>query len=84
MTDESKPTIRFYTDTHIARAVAAQLRLRGVEVLRCEDVGLAEVSDQEHMAYAAQNSLAIVTHDQGHMLDRVEERRISWYGLGKS
>jgi predicted nuclease of predicted toxin-antitoxin system len=65
MTDESQRIIRFYTDTHIARAIAAQLRLRGVEVVRCEEIGLAEASDQAYIAYAAQNGLAMVTHDQG-------------------
>ena len=65
MTDDGRPIIRFYTDTHMARAVAVQLRLRGVDVVRCEEVGLAEVSDQEHIAYAVENSRAMVTHDQG-------------------
>jgi hypothetical protein len=65
MTGEGRPPIRYYTDTHIAKAVAEQLRLRGVDVIRCEEVGLAEVSDQEHIAYAAEHGLAMVTHDQG-------------------
>src|SRR5262245_2350999 len=65
MTDEAGPTIRYYTDAHIAKAVVEQLRLRGVDVTRCEEVGLAEVSDQGHIAYAAENGRAMVTHDQG-------------------
>lgn len=42
-----------------------QLRLRGVDVIRCEEVGQAEAGDQEHIAFAAENGYAMVTHDQG-------------------
>jgi hypothetical protein len=34
-------TIKFYADTHIARAVAFQLSQRGFDVIRCEEVGMA-------------------------------------------
>jgi hypothetical protein len=34
--------IKFYTDTHIAKAVAVQLRQKGVDIVRCEEVGMAE------------------------------------------
>ena len=33
-------SIKFYTDTHIARQVAIQLRAKGIDVVRCEDVGM--------------------------------------------
>ena len=65
MTDESRSPIRFYTDAHIAKAIAVQLQKRGVDVIRCEDVGMALVSDFEHLAYAAEHRRAVVTHDLG-------------------
>ena len=55
--------LRFYTDTHIAKQVAIQLRERGIDVVRCEEVGLAEASDEEHMEYAAQHGLSVITKD---------------------
>jgi predicted nuclease of predicted toxin-antitoxin system len=57
------PPLKFYTDTHIAKAIAVQLRNRGVEVVRCEEVGLAEARDTVHLEYATNHGLAVVTHD---------------------
>jgi len=34
-------TLQLYTDTHIAKAIAEQLRAHGVDVVRCEEVGMA-------------------------------------------
>jgi predicted nuclease of predicted toxin-antitoxin system len=57
--------IKYYTDTNIAKSVTVQLRLRGVDIIRCEDVGLAEADDLIHLEYAAQQGRAIVTNDRG-------------------
>lgn len=57
--------IRFYTDTHIDKAVAIQLRNKGVDVIRCEEVGLAAATDFEHIDYATSQNRSIVTNDQG-------------------
>lgn len=56
--------LKFYFDTHIAKAVAAQLRLRGVDVVRCEEVGMAEASDIEHLEYATESGRAMVSMDK--------------------
>jgi hypothetical protein len=56
--------LKFYTDAHIDTQVAMQLRLRGIDVIRCQDVGLTEADDETHLQYAAANGLALVTHDQ--------------------
>jgi predicted nuclease of predicted toxin-antitoxin system len=56
--------LRFYFDTHIAKAVATQLRLKGVEVIRCEEVSMAEADDIEHLEYATANRLMLVSHDR--------------------
>jgi hypothetical protein len=54
--------LRFYTNTHTAKAIATQLKERGVDIIRCEDVGLAEVTDFQHLAYAAEHKRTIVTN----------------------
>lgn len=56
--------LKFYFDTHIAKAAALQLRAKGVDVVRCEEVGLAEASDEEHLAYATVNSRVMVSQDK--------------------
>ncbi len=43
-------TLKFYTDTHVAKVVAVQLRPRGIEVIRCEDVGMARSGDFDYLA----------------------------------
>lgn len=53
----------FYTDTHIDKQVAIQLRNRGVQVVRCQDVGLADASDEVHLEYASQHGLALISKD---------------------
>lgn len=55
--------LRFYTDTHIDKQAAIQLRLRGMEVIRCQDVGMANVSDETHLIYACERQLVVITKD---------------------
>lgn len=55
--------LQFYTDTHIARAVADQLRTKGVDVVRCEEVGMAEASDEAHLTYATEQGRILVSQD---------------------
>jgi hypothetical protein len=72
--------LRFYTDTHIPRQVAIQLRMKGIEVVRCEEIGMAEADDESHLTYAAENGLALITKDAGfrsrHFSGCVTERLI--------
>jgi len=55
--------LKFYTDTHIAKAVADQLRSRGVDIVRCEEVGLKDALDNEHFEYATNEGRTIITGD---------------------
>ena len=55
--------LRFYTDKHIARFVAVQLRRCGIDVVRCEEVGLASASDVEHLEYATREGRLVITND---------------------
>ena len=56
--------IKFYADTHIAKAVVEQLRARGVDIIHCHEAGRNEASDPEHLEYAASEGRSIVTNDQ--------------------
>ncbi len=56
-------SLGFYTDTHIDKQVAIQLRQHGVRVIRCEDVGLAAADDETHLQYATDHELALITKD---------------------
>jgi predicted nuclease of predicted toxin-antitoxin system len=55
--------LRFYLDAHIDKQVAVQLRNHQVAVVRCQDVGLADVDDKSHLTYASENHLMLVTKD---------------------
>lgn len=55
--------LTFYFDTHIAKAAAEQLRTHGVDVLRCEEVGMAEASDDAHLEFATREDRVMITQD---------------------
>ncbi len=54
---------RFYTDRHIPKAVTSQLQKRGVDIVRCEDVGLSNADDFTHLEYATAEGRVVVSHD---------------------
>ena len=56
-------SVKFYTDTHIPKQVAVQLRKQGIDVVRCEDVGMAEADDEELLEYAVEHESAVITKD---------------------
>ena len=55
---------KFYTDTHIAKAVALQGRRAGVDIIHCEEVGLAEAEDFEHLEFAAAQGRTVISADE--------------------
>ncbi len=71
--------IRYYLDTHIPKVVAEQLRLRNVDVIRCEEVGLAEADDAEHLEYATAHGCTLISHDAD-----FRELHSFWLGEGLS
>jgi predicted nuclease of predicted toxin-antitoxin system len=71
--------LKFYTDTHIDKQVAMQLRQQDIDVIRCEDVGLAEADDETHLVYAAEHGYALITKDVG-----FQARHFQWLQDGKS
>ncbi len=56
--------LKFYTDTHIPKQVAIQLRNKGVDIVRSEEVGMAEASDAEHLAYSTSEGRVLVSVDR--------------------
>jgi predicted nuclease of predicted toxin-antitoxin system len=55
--------LKLYTDGHIANAIVKQLRERNVDVVRCEEVGLKDADDIDHLNYAIREQRTIVTQD---------------------
>ena len=51
-------------DSHVPEAVAKQLRSYGVNVVRCQDVGFEDATDNEHLEYATQQERTIITKDR--------------------
>ena len=51
-------------DTGIPELVA-QARPRGLLVVRSDDVGMRGKSDREHLEYAAENKLVLITCNRG-------------------
>jgi hypothetical protein len=57
-------SLKFYTDVHIPKQVAVQLRNRGVDIVRCEEVGMNEASDEAHLEYASAEGRILVSMDR--------------------
>ena len=55
--------LKFFFDTHIAKPIAVQLRERGVDAVRCEEVGIAEEDDEALLNYAVKEGRALVSMD---------------------
>jgi predicted nuclease of predicted toxin-antitoxin system len=68
--------IRFYFDEHMARPVAEGLQGRGYEVIMAVDVAMqGKDDDTEHLVYAAEHALVIVTFDRpfaGRVMSRTD------------
>ena len=58
----------FYTDAHIHYAAVKQLRDKGVDIVRCQDVGMDDASDSEHLTYATDQGRVVVTCDKDFLI----------------
>lgn len=72
------PILKFFTDEHISKALIEQLRRRGVDVLRCEDVGMKAAHDSELLAYAAEHGYTLLSMD-----DDVTKLHRQWAEAGR-
>ena len=74
-------TIRFHLDEHCDPAIAAGLRLHGVEVTTTPEAGLLHARDEEHIAYAVASGRIIFTQDQDflrHHASGLEHRGVAF------
>lgn len=55
--------VRYYTDEHVARAVASGLRTRGVDVLTLPEAGMLGATDEQHLDFAFREGRVIFTQD---------------------
>ena len=62
----SRRFIRFYLDEDVSVLVAKLLRARGFDVRTTLDAGNLGASDDRQLDFAAQNGLAIITHNRVH------------------
>ncbi|MCC6893400.1 MAG: DUF5615 family PIN-like protein [Anaerolineae bacterium] len=56
--------ISFYFDEMMSRKAAEQLFQRGYQVVMAQDMAMQEKSDPEHLQYATENNLVLVTFDR--------------------
>ena len=58
--------LRYYFDEHVKGPIAKGLRLRGIDVLTAQEVGLAdkELPDSYQLEYAASKGRVLVTEDR--------------------
>ena len=55
--------LKFFFDTHIAKSAALQLRAKGVDVVRCEEVDMADALDEDLLQYATDENRIMVSQD---------------------
>jgi hypothetical protein len=55
--------VALYFDVHVDHAIAAQLRLRQVDVLTAQEDGCARLADDLLLEHASQLRRPVVTHD---------------------
>lgn len=56
-------SLLFYADVHIPKRAIEQLRLKGVDIIHCSDIGNDDLSDIEHLHYAVSNNRVMVSCD---------------------
>ncbi len=77
--DEQAEKLKFYTDKHVPKSVTVQLRKHDIDAVRCEEVGMGDSSDDEHLEYAAREGRIVVTFDKDFKRIHAE-----WMAQGRS
>lgn len=67
--------IRYFTDEHVAMAIANGLRKRGVDVLTVSEAGLLGTDDEELLAFVREEERVIVTQDRDFLQLAAQEPR---------
>ena len=55
--------VQYYTDEHVAKAVARGLRRRGVDALTAAEAGMLRATDDEHLRFATERQRVVFTQD---------------------
>ncbi len=76
--EDTPSKLKIFTDEHIDSAIVDQLRRAGIDVLRCEDIGMKSADDSELLTYAAQNGYSLLSMD-----DDVTRLHIEYMQAGK-
>ena len=74
-------TIRFHLDEHCDPAIAAGLRLHGVDVTTTPEAGLLHAEDEDHIAFCVASGRVVFTQDQDflrHHAAGIEHRGIAF------
>jgi len=61
MGDDAQRRLKLYLDHDVSYRLAVQLRARGYDAIGAWEVGNAELSDQEQLAYAAKQGRVLIT-----------------------
>jgi hypothetical protein len=56
--------IRYFTDEHVAKAIASGLQKRGIDVLTIAEAGLLGTKDEDLLAFVREERRVIVTQDR--------------------
>ena len=70
--------IKFFTDVHIAKEAVKQLHRKGVDIIHCDEVGLANADDAELFVYAVSQERVMVSCD-----DDFERYHAQWQAEGQ-
>ncbi len=55
--------VSFYMDEHVHPAITRGLRLRGIDILTAQDVGMLGVADERHLSLATSLERVVFTND---------------------
>ncbi len=72
-------SVGLYFDEHMSRKIAHALQSQGVTVVMAVDVGMEAKTDEEHLIYATQQRLVMVTFD--HPFAGRTRARTDFFGL---
>ena len=78
--------MRYHLDEHVASAIAAGLRRRGIDVTTTTDAGLLSAPDEIHLAFAKQERRVIVTQDADYLCNAARDPThfgVVYYPQGK-
>ncbi len=64
MNEIPKLFIAIYADAHVSKQLAKDLRERGYEAASASDLEHEDWKDNQHLAYAAEHQMAVLTFDK--------------------